>query len=108
MSETAVIVQEKPSLIEVLLADPDRVKDYPIEVVREMYALVRAEQAEQARREFFASVQRASRRLMKPVRKRAEEYAHRQLLRSAPSTVMQMLDPLILGEGFSPIPEHFR
>ena len=99
MSETAVIVQEKPSLIEVLLADPDRVKDYPIEVVREMYALVRAEQAEQARREFAQAFNRVQ-KAMKPVRKRAKN-THTGSFYARAEHIMQMLDPLILGEGFS-------
>ena len=114
MSETAVVVQEQPSLIEVLLADPDRVKDYPIEVVREMYALVRAEQAEQARREFaeaFNAVQKA----MTPVRKMGKN-THTGSMFAKAEHVFEMLDPLILGEGFSrsmstadcPIEDHIR
>ena len=99
MSETAVIVQEKPSLIEVLLADPDRVKDYPIEVVREMYALVRAEQAEQARREFAQAFNRVQ-KAMAPVRKLAKNTQTGSMYARA-EDVTGMLDPLILAEGFS-------
>ena len=99
MSETAVAVREKPSLIEVLLADPARVKDYPIEVVKEMYALARLEQAHEARCEFSQAFNRVQ-KAMKPVRKLAKNSQTGSMYARA-EDVTEMLDPLIIGEGFS-------
>ena len=60
MNETAVAVQEKPSPLEVLLSNPDRLKDCPVETIERLYALDKDIRAEQAKREFaeaFNSVQ---------------------------------------------------
>ena len=59
MSETstAIAVQEKPSALQVLLADPDRLKDFPVATVERLYTLHKDMQADQAKPRVLASVQ---------------------------------------------------
>ena len=96
-SETAVAVQEKPSALQVLLADPDRLKDYPVETVERLYTLHKDMQADQAKREFAEAFNRVQ-LAMKPVRKMAKNDQTGSLYARA-EHVMEMLDPLILEEG---------
>ena len=99
MSETAVVVQEKPSPLEVLLSNPDRLKDCPVETIERLYALDKDIRAEQAKREFAEAFNRVQ-LAMAPVRKTAwnqQTKSHYALSEH----VMEMLDPLILEEGFS-------
>ena len=99
MNETAITVQETPSALQVLLADPDRLKDYPVETVERLYTLHKDMQADQAKREFAEAFNRIQ-KAMAPVRKTVwNEQTSSYYARA--EHVMAMLDPLILEEGFS-------
>ena len=108
MSETAatavvrtasVAAQEKPSALQVLLADPDRLKDYPVETVERLYTLHKDMQADQAKREFAEAFNRVQ-LAMEPVRRTAKNTQTGSMYARA-EHVMEMLDPIILAEGFS-------
>ena len=101
MSETstAIAVQEKPSALQVLLADPDRLKDFPVATVERLYTLHKDMQADQAKREFSQAFNRVQ-KAMAPVRKLANNTQTGTMYARA-EDVTGMLDPLIIGEGFS-------
>ena len=99
MSETAVTVQEKPSPLEVLLSNPDRLKDCPVETIERLYALDKDIRVKQARREFAEAFNRVQ-AAMTPVRKRAKNTQTGSSYARA-EDITGMLDPLISKEGFS-------
>ena len=89
----------QPSALQTLLADPDRLKDYPVETVERLYTLHKDMQADQAKREFAEAFNRVQ-KAMTPVRKLATNTQTGSKYALA-ENVMEMLDPLILEEGFS-------
>ena len=108
------LVATPPSALATLLADPDRLRDFPIETVERLFVLDQQIRAESARREFaesFNDVQQA----MTPVRKLATN-AHTRSTYARLEDVAKMLDPIILEHGFSrsisttdsPTPDHLR
>ena len=93
------LIKREPTALDRLLADPERLKEFPIETLERMMALAKDQRAEQARLSFFVafnSVQEA----MTPVRKTAENAATTSLYAKL-ETVTKMLDPLLIGWGFS-------
>ena len=96
---TDIATREDPSALAQLLADPDRLKDFPIETVERLFALDQKIRAETARREFAAAFNRVQLK-MTPVVKRAKNKDIGSVYARA-EDVTSMLDPLILAEGFS-------
>ena len=68
MSE--LVPTPEPSALAKLLADPDRLRDFPIETVERLFVLDQQIRAESARRE-FAEAFNAVQKNMAPVRKLA-------------------------------------
>ena len=99
MHETDVTVQETPSALQVLLADPDRLKDYPVETVERLYALDKDIRADRAKREFAEAFNRVQKQ-MTPVKRMAKNTQTGSMYAKA-EHVFEMLDPLILKDGFS-------
>ena len=97
----AVVTQSEPSALAKLLADPDRLKDFPIETVERLFVLDQQIRAETARCDFAVSFNRVQ-AAMSPVRKRARNTQIEPASRYAKAEdVCSMLDPLIIAEGFS-------
>ena len=96
---TTLVATPEPSALATLLADPDRLRDFPIETVERLFVLDRQIRADAARQEFaeaFNAVQSA----MTPVRKLATN-SHTHSTYARLEDVGRMLDPLILAHGFS-------
>ena len=110
----SIATTDQPSALAVLLSDPDRLKDFPIETVERLFALDREMKADQERREFFAAFH-AVQSEMRPVVKRAPN-THTRSKYAYISDVAEMLDPLLDKHGFSrslgsqecPQPNHVR
>ena len=97
-----------------ILADPDRLRDFPIETVERLFKLSREMGGDVARREFAVAFNRVQGRLA-PVRKRGHNaHTKNQYLRL--NEVVEELDPIMIEEGFSrsmstvdcPHPDHIR
>ena len=89
------------SALDQLLADPERLKEYPIETVERMFELTLKLKAEEARREFaeaFNAVQ--SELAAAPVRKLGRNTQTGSMYARA-EEVMEALDPIITKHGFS-------
>ena len=98
--ETAIMkVEPGQSALDQLLADPERLKEYPIETVERMFELNMKLRAEEARREFAEAFNRAQAD-MKPVRKRGKN-SHTASFFAKAEDVTAMLDPIIAKNGFS-------
>ena len=52
------IEKQQPSALATLLADPDRLRDFPIETVERLFVLDKEIRAELARREFSSAFNR--------------------------------------------------
>ena len=114
MTKTLAVATHEPTALAKLLSDPDRLRDFPIETVERLFVLDKEIRAEAARREFFEAFN-AVQLGMRPVRKAAvnSQTASRYALLE---DVCGMLDPIILGHGFSrslsstdsPTPNHLR
>ena len=102
------------SALHVLLADPDRLKGFPIETVERMFALQKGFQQEDARRAFSAAFTRVQLE-MKPVARRTTNTQTGSFYARV-EDITVMLDPIILKHGFSrslstgecPIDGHLR
>ena len=103
MDKAEIAVRDKPasqpSALQILLADPDRLKNFPIETVERMFAMEKEIQADLARCEFAEAFNRVQ-KAMTPVRRMATNSQTGSKYALA-EHVMEMLDPLILREGFS-------
>ena len=87
------------SALDQLLADPERLKEYPIETVERMFELNLKLRAEEARRDFAEAFNRVQGE-MTPVRKRGRN-KHTGSFFAKAEDVMAMLDPLLNKNGFS-------
>lgn len=102
MSDIDIVKSETQagkSALAQLLADPERLKDYPIETVERMFALDREIQADEARRSFafaFNAVQSE----MRVVQKTGRNTSTGSMFARA-EEVNGMLDPIIIKHGFS-------
>ena len=96
---TTLAASPEPSALATLLADPDRLRDFPIEAVERLFVLDRQIRADAARQEFYRDfnlVQGA----LSPVRKlgwNSQTSSHYARLED----VTRMLDPIMLEKGFS-------
>ena len=81
-----------------ILADPDRLRDFPIETVERLFKLSREMGGDVARREFAVAFNRVQGRLQ-PVRKRGRNAQKNPYLRL--NEVVEELDPIMIEEGFS-------
>ena len=111
---TEALATRAPSALETLLADPDRLKSFPIETVERLFDLSRKMAADIARKEFAEAFNRLQGR-MTPVRRTATNDQTRSKY-ALLEDVERMLDPLLISEGFSrsmstedcPVPDHLR
>ena len=101
------------SALETLLADPERLKDYPIETVERMFALQKDFEDRRARADFnqaFLAVQGE----LQPVANKGWN-PHTKSHYARAEEVFAMLNPILVKHGLSrsfsvtdsPIPEHF-
>ena len=97
LTAPAVVTQPEPSALAKLLADPDRLKDFPIETVERLFVLDQQIRAETARCDFAVSFNRVQ-EAMSTVQKRGHGESSRY---AKAEDVCSMLDPLIIAEGFS-------
>ena len=116
MTETKEMTLAEPqvSALTKLLADPDRLRDFPIETVERLFELDRQIRADDARRDFFVAFNRVQSQML-PVAKKGKGEQRGSFYARA-EEVMAMLDPIMLAEGFSrsisteecPTPDHLR
>ena len=116
MTKTKEITLAEPqvSALTKLLADPDRLRDFPIETVERLFELDRQIRADGARRDFFVAFNRVQSQMIPVARKGTNEHTRSSYARA--EEVFAMLDPIMLSEGFSrslsteecPTPDHLR
>lgn len=100
MSNTVALQEpEQKSALAVLLADPDRLKDFPIETVERLFNLDRQIHADAARQDFFSAFN-AVQAEMHPIVKRGKN-SHVGSTYARAEELTQMLDPIITRNGFS-------
>ena len=108
------LTTQQPNALQAVLADPERLKDFPIETLERLFDLHKVQQSTEARIAFntaFNAVQAQ----MHPVMKKATN-KHTQSTYARAEDVMRMLDPIIIEHGFSrslsteesPIQDHMR
>lgn len=95
---TTALATTQPTGLAVLLADPDRLKEFPIETVERLYAIHQQETAREDRATFSEAFRRVQSR-MTPVHKAATG-AHGSRYAKA-EKIHEMLAPLLHEEGFS-------
>ena len=111
---TTLVATPEPSALAKLLADPDRLRDFPIETVERLFVLDRQIRADAARQEYFQAFNEVQSK-MTPVRKLGWN-PHTKSTFAKLEDVCRMLDPLVNAHGFSqsvstgdcPIPGHIR
>ena len=96
---TAIATTQPQDVLAAVLADTDRLKELEIDKVERLFALAREMQADGARRE-FAEAFNAVQLEMEPVRKLGWN-GHTKSHFARQEEVAQMLDPIILSNGFS-------
>ena len=90
------------SALDQLLADPERLKEYPIETVERMFDLNLKLRAEEGRREFAAAFNRVQGdEGMKPVAAKGRNEAYKGSMYAKAEDVGKMLDPILVKHGFS-------
>ena len=88
-----------PTALDAILADPDKLRDVPIEVMERLFALQRGARSDQAR-EAYAVAFHALQGDLTPVRKRAKNSQTGSMYANA-EAVNEMLDPVLHNHGFS-------
>ena len=96
---TTDLATTQPSPLAQLLADPDRLKEFPIETVERLFALDREMRQDGARAE-FSHAMHALQGDLTPVRKVAEN-KHTKSWYATLEDVEAMLDPILQKHGFS-------
>ena len=96
---TVLVRRQAPTALDTLLSDPERLKEFPIETLERLMALAKEQRAEQARLAYFGAFN-AVQEAMTPIRRRAINDATNSPYAKL-ETVTKMLDPLIVGWGFS-------
>ena len=112
--------QQPPSTLQVLLSDPDKLKEFPIETVERLFALDQQYAERQAKIAFNVAFNQLQAE-MTPVVKRGKNYGVKEGGRNFSTyerleDVKEMVDPLFHKYGFSysisakesPTPEHTR
>ena len=113
MADNLPTVAATGGTLAALLADPDKLREIPVETVERLFALNERMVAAEARRNFDEAFNRVQSR-MEPVRKRGKGVHGSQYAKL--EDVCAMLDPLLVEEGFSrstsegdsPKPGHMR
>ena len=95
--ETAIMkVEPGQSALDQLLADPERLKEYPIETVERMFDLNLKLRAEEDRREFAVAFNRVQGdEDMKPVVAKGRNEAYKGSMYAKAEDVGKMLDPIL-------------
>ena len=88
--------------LEQLLSDPDRLKDFPIEIVERLFVLDRQIRADASRKEFFAAFNHVQGdEDMKPVVATGRNDQYKGSMYAKAEDVGRMLDPILVKHGFS-------
>ena len=96
---TTDIATTGPTPLDAILADPEKLKDLPVETMERLFALQREARSDQAREDFsraFNAVQAE----MTPVKKRGKN-THTGSMYARAEDVAAMLDPIVTKHGFS-------
>ena len=96
---TTAVATAQPTALSTLLADPDKLREFPIETVERLFALDREMRSDAARAEYFAAFNTLQSQLQ-PVRKEGRNKETRSWYAKL-EHVCAMLDPLLIDNGFS-------
>ena len=98
VTETSPAVAEQSPLA-TLLADPDRLKDFPVETVERLFNMDRQLRSDQAQREYIDAMHQVQSKL-EPVRKAVKNTQTGSFYASA-EQVDKMLNPILVDHGIT-------
>lgn len=110
------IAKTEPNALATLLGDPEKLAAVPVDTVERLWAIDREIREDQARREYYAALNRVQKRLTEhPVIKDARNTQTGSMFARA-EKVDATLDPILTEEGFScststaecPLEDHIR
>ena len=96
---TTDLATTSPTALDAILADPEKLRDLPVETMERLFALQREARSDQAR-EAYAVAFHAVQGDLTPVRKRTKNSQTGSMYANA-EAVNAMLDPVLQAHGFS-------
>lgn len=100
MTKDALVPTETSAALSVFLSDPEKLRDFPIEIVERMFQLKIQVEDREAKRQFAEAFNRVQAKLV-PVKRRGINEGAGGTMFARAEEVMAMLDPIITDEGFS-------
>ena len=98
---TTALTTQADSPLAALLAEPERLKELPIDTVERLFGLHREMQAEQAKERFHAAFNAAQRALAQRSVRRTKRNTHTGSMYADAADVFALVDPIITAHGFS-------